>query len=198
MLVVDPNKVTGVVLAGGLARRMQNQDKGLVLYKGLPLAGYAVQALSPLVSQVLVNANRNIAAYQQFACPVIADQTDHFDGPLAGILTAMRVANTEILLVTPCDSPLVETSHLRRLLATCIFDAVDVAVAYDGQCLHPVFLALKCSLADSLQIYLDQGERKIQLWLHSQHLQKVDFSDVPEIFTNINTLNELTALESRG
>ena len=189
-------KVTGVILAGGLARRMNNQDKGLVNFKGRPMISYAIAALSPMVDQLIINANRNMERYRQFGLPVVADQTDSFDGPLAGVLTAMIYANADVLVVMPCDSPLVTTEHLEKLLSTRAEQKADVAVAFDGERLHPVFLAIKSTLKNSLEAYLASGQRKIDLWLERQNMVKADFSDTPEIFMNINTMNELTALEA--
>lgn len=189
-------KVTGVILAGGLARRMNNQDKGLVNFKGRPMISYAIAALSPMVDQLIINANRNIEQYRRFGLPVVADQTDSFDGPLAGVLAAMIYADADMLVVMPCDSPLVTTEHLEKLLSTRAEQNADVAVAFDGERLHPVFLAIKSTLKNSLEAYLASGQRKIDLWLERQNMVKADFSDTPEVFMNINTMNELTALEA--
>ena len=190
--------VTGVILSGGLARRMNNQDKGLINYKGRPMVSYAIAALTAIADQSLINANRNKEQYEAFGLPVIADQTDSFDGPLAGILTAMIHANTDVLLVMPCDSPLIKAEHLQKLLATRAENDADVAVAFDGERLHPVFLAIKTSLKNSLQNYLTSGQRKLDRWLEQQKMVKADFSNEPEIFININTLTELSELEARG
>ncbi len=191
----EQNKVTGVVLAGGLARRMNKQDKGLINYNNRPMVSYAVEAMSQVADPVLINANRNQQAYMQFGCRVIADQTDTFDGPLAGVLSAMSNANTENLIVMPCDSPLIKAEHLKKLLLSLQKNNMEIAVAFDGQRMHPVFLALKTSLQNSLKQYLQQGNRKIDLWLQQHKLIKVDFSQHAEVFLNINTLSELETLE---
>jgi molybdopterin-guanine dinucleotide biosynthesis protein A len=188
-------KVAGVILAGGRARRMNNQDKGLVNFKGRPMVSYAIDALAPVVDCVFINANRNIDHYQQFACPIISDQTDSFDGPLAGVLTAMMHTDADVLLVIPCDSPFIKSEHLQKMLVSRVEHAVDVAVAFDGIRLHPVFFAVKTTLTDSLQTYLAMGHRKVATWLDQQNLMQVDFSNQPEIFCNINTLAELALLE---
>ena len=191
------NKVTGVVLAGGLARRMQQQDKGLVMYKKQAMVSYALNAMAAVVDEVIINANRNKEVYQQFGFHVISDQTNTFDGPLAGVLAAMSAATHDILLVMPCDSPLIKPEHLQKLLSCRAENDTDIAVAFDGERLHPVFLALKTSLRQSLQDYLQQGERKIDRWLQQHHLVKVDFSREPEVFININTLSELEQLQEQ-
>ena len=194
----NQTKVTGVVLAGGLARRMNNQDKGLINYKGRPMVSYAIAALNAVADQTLINANRNREQYQAFGLPVVADQTGNFDGPLAGVLTAMIYTDADILVVMPCDSPLIKAEHLRKLLVTRAENDADVAVAFDGERLHPVFLAMKTSLKASLQDYLASGQRKMDRWLEQQKMVKVDFSNEPEIFTNINTLTELSELEDKA
>jgi molybdenum cofactor guanylyltransferase len=195
--MVKQTKVTGVILAGGLARRMNNQDKGLVNFKDQPMVSYAIAAMNAVADQTIINANRNISEYQAFGLPVVSDQTDSFDGPLAGVLTAMLFAETGVLLVIPCDSPLVKANHLQKLLSTLAEHDVDVAVAFDGERLHPVFLAIKVSLQSSLQAYLHGGQRKIDLWLGQHKLIRVDFSAEPEIFININSMAELSDLEAQ-
>ncbi len=191
-------KVTGVILAGGLARRMNNQDKGLIPFKGRALVSYALAEMGKVADQTVINANRNLQEYQQFGLPIVSDQTDHFDGPLAGILAAMIFAKTDILLVMPCDSPLFKASHLQKLLSTLTQKNAEVAVAFDGERLHPVFLAIRTSLKPSLQDYLQSGGRRMDNWLERQNIVKVDFCTEPEIFTNINTLLELSDLEAQG
>jgi len=194
----NQSKVTGVILAGGLARRMNNQDKGLVIYKGRPLVSYAIAALTAVADRSLINANRNREQYQAFGLPVVADQTDSFDGPLAGVLTAMIHADAEVLLVMPCDTPLIKAQHLQKLLDARAESDADVAVAFDGERLHPVFLAIKTALKTSLQDYLAGGQRKMDRWLEQQYNRVfADFSSEPEIFININTLSELSELEAK-
>jgi len=190
------SKVSGVVLAGGLARRMQMQDKGLLIFRDRPLVSYPLAAISPLVDDLMISANRNSELYSQFGYPVIADHSDSFDGPLAGILAAMQAAKNPLLLVSPCDSPLVQSLDFQRLLAGLSAE-IDIAVAYDGERLHPVFLALKTGLQTDLFAYLRRGERKLESWLRALRLAKIDFSDRPQIFANINTPAELKTLENK-
>jgi len=190
-------KVSGVILAGGLARRMNNQDKGLVAFNDKPLISYALQAIVPIVDELLINANRNVAAYQQFNYPVISDANDDFSGPLAGILAAMNACENNILLVMPCDSPFMSTAGLLHLLTEYYRCQVDIAVAFDGERVHPVFMAIKCSLKNSLQHYLAVGERKIDRWVEQHNWMKVDFSTNPEFLFNINTLAQLSELATK-
>lgn len=187
------NQISGVVLAGGLARRMQHQDKGLQYYQQQPLIHYALAAMSPLVDELMISANRNIEQYQQYGYPVIPDQNHDFDGPLAGILAALTHAHYPILLVMPCDSPFMTSVCLQRLLNARTSDT-DITVAVDNQRIHPVFMSLKTILKPSLAAYLASGERKLQNWLFQHTVQKVDFSDVSNTLLNVNDLEQLAAL----
>lgn len=187
------NKVSAVVLAGGQSRRMQ-QDKGLMLFKQKPLVSYAIQAALTVTDEVKISANRHLDQYLQWDLPVIQDADAEFNGPLAGILAAMSATQRPMLLVLPCDSPLL-TGQVAERLINGLTDQIDIAVAFDGERYHPVFLALKTKLRPSLQAYLDSGERRLQNWLFSQIYVAVDFSDQPQLFTNLNTPEQLQALE---
>ena len=182
-------------MAGGLARRMGNQDKGLIEFNGYPMIRYAIDAMEPVVDNIIINANRNRELYEKFGYPVVADLNTNFDGPLSGILASMSHAESELLIVTPCDSPMIKSEHLAKMIQEHCENNADIAVAFDGERLHPVFLVLKTSLIDSLKDYLGAGQRKIDIWLKQHKLVNVDFSKSPDVFLNINTLVELSELE---
>lgn len=189
------NTASGLVLAGGMGRRINLQDKGLLLFCDRPLVSYALTAMSPVVDQLLISANRNLDKYREFGYPVLSDASDRFDGPLAGILAGLKAARYPVLLIAPCDSPLVGTPHLQRLLEA-LTPPFDVAMASDGQRRHPVFAALRTTLLADLQAYLLAGERKVETWFFRHRVTEVDFSDSPELFANINTLSQLQETKS--
>ena len=189
-------KITGVVLAGGRGRRMGGQDKGLVPFHGKPLAAYAAEALKQVTDRVLISANRNREVYARLGYPVVADAGSEFDGPLAGLLAALRVAETRYVMCVPCDSPLLRGQFLWRLYDTLAADDAEVCAAQDGQRLHPVFMIVERSLASSLEDYLAGGGRKVEAWLHRHRLVLADYSDHPEIFVNINSADDLAQLET--
>jgi molybdopterin-guanine dinucleotide biosynthesis protein A len=188
-------KITGVVLAGGQARRMGGGDKGLLPFRGKPLFAWAVDALKQVTDTILVNANRNRDEYAALGYPVIADATGSYEGPLAGLLSAMKAAHTPYVLTVPCDSPLIDGALLERLWTRLTLENADLCAAHDGTRLHPVFLLAKTSLAPSLEAYLAAGERKIDLWLARHKLVLADYRDHPELFANVNTPEDLAALE---
>jgi FdhD protein len=195
-MISERSKMTGVVLAGGRARRMGGTDKGLIPFRGRPLVAYALEALDAVAGRILINANRHRDEYARFGYPVVADATDRFDGPLAGLLSALRVAETPYVLTVPCDSPRMSGRLLGRLWTTLQESGAELCAAHDGERLHPVFLLAERRLMDDLERYLASGERKIDRWLHRHRLALADFSDHPELFANVNTPEELAELEA--
>jgi molybdopterin-guanine dinucleotide biosynthesis protein A len=197
-MVFDRAKITGVVLAGGRGRRMGGADKGLIPLRGRPLAAYALDALAAVAGPVLVSANRNLEAYARLGHPVVADLSDGFDGPLAGLLSAMRAADTPYVLTVPCDSPLASGPLLERLPAALREAGAEICAAHDGERLHPVFLLAERRLADDLAAYLAAGGRRVEAWLRRHRLALADFSDRPELFANVNTPEELAELAGQS
>lgn len=195
MIIPSPDQITGLILAGGQAQRMHGQDKGLLTCAGRPLIAYAIDTLKPLCGRLLINANRSLESYRTFDLPVITDRIPGFQGPLAGLLAAMQATDTHYLIAIPCDSPRLKSATLEKLLSALIQTHAEIALAHDGQRLHPVILALRTDLADDLAAYLASGERKIDRWAERHHWVAVDFSDCPGQFANINTPEELEALE---
>lgn len=189
--------VTGVILAGGRATRMGGVDKGLIAVNGRAMIAWVLDALRPQVTEVLVNANRNLGRYREFGYPVIDDGDAEFRGPLAGIASGMRAATTRYVAFAPCDSPLVCADLVARLRAALTSAGKRIAVAHDGERLQPVFALLERGLLDDLERYLDSGGRKIDRWYAENGYAVADFSDVAGTFANINAPDEKQALETR-
>ena len=157
--MIDKNNITTVILSGGRSSRMQGEDKGLILLNDKPMISYVVDVVDGGVGRLLISANRNIGAYQQYG-EVITDDLADFQGPLAGIAKAMSVVGTPYLLILPCDSPLVNKAVINRLIQFMSDKDVDICVAGDGVRIHPTFALIKTSLKDNLLAFLDSGERK--------------------------------------
>ena len=195
--MLEKDNITAVILAGGRATRMGGDDKGLIMLNGKAMVEYVLNTLQPQVLTLLINANRNIDRYEQYGYPVIADELGGFHGPLAGIASAMRVAETEFLLTTPCDSPFLPSDLAARLYQASTDDHADICVAHNGERLQPVFSLIRTELHNSLENYLQSGERKIDLWYKLHAMKAVDFSDKPDTFLNINTPEDIKAIEQR-
>jgi molybdenum cofactor guanylyltransferase len=191
-------EITGVVLAGGRARRMGGEDKGLVQVNGEPMVVHALRRLAPQAGALLINANRNRERYAALgACDVVADADGDFAGPLAGMASAMERAGTRYILTVPCDSPLLAPDLGERLFAALTAADAEVSVAHDGDRLQPVFALLDCALRESIMDYLASGGRKIDTWYAERRLALGDLEDCPDMFLNINTPEERDLLEAR-
>ena len=188
---VQPPPLTGMILAGGMARRMGGQDKGLIPYQGRPLIAHVLERLEPQVQDILINANRSHDQYAQFGHPVIADAEDGFLGPLAGILAGLRAARTELLLCVPCDSPEIGPNLAAKLTPPFAQTGTRIAVASCAGRLQPVFAVLHTDLSDALNDFLRRGGRKIDEFYGAQGFEEVSFEN-PDEFRNINTHEELT------
>ena len=199
--------ITGLILAGGRGSRMGGVDKGLQNFRGLPLAlqtlmRLQLQSLPP--QEVLINANRNLAAYESLGVPVWPDSIDGFAGPLAGFLTGLEHCETPLLLTVPCDSPLLPLDLVERLYKALHEQDADLAMAAapeaDGTVRpQPVFCLLKTELLESLVKFTQSGGRKIDAWTGQHRCAIVPFDqsgDSANAFANANTLAELQQLES--
>jgi molybdenum cofactor guanylyltransferase/molybdopterin-guanine dinucleotide biosynthesis protein MobB len=183
--------ITGVILAGGKARRMGGDDKGLILFNNKPLIRHVIDRLQYQLDTIIINANRNIEHYQKFAYPVISDSLEHFCGPLAGMLSAMQNMTSDYILTAPCDAPMISPHYRQRMVETLLNEQADIAVAHDGQRLQPVFSLISTALQDDLSQFLEQGDRKIDLWFERHKLVIVDFSDQADSFANFNSPEDL-------
>ena len=191
-------EVTAVVLAGGRARRMGGEDKGLVEVAGRPMVAHTIDVLRPQTVEVIVNANRNTEAYRAITgCRVIADTVGGFAGPLAGMASALEASATRLVLTAPCDSPLVTGELGPRLHAAMSRHGAEIAVAHDGERMQPVFALLTRGLLPDLLAFLTAGERKIDTWYATRHAVTADFSDILDTFLNVNTPQERDRLERR-
>ncbi|MGZ5846620.1 MAG: molybdenum cofactor guanylyltransferase MobA [Ramlibacter sp.] len=197
--------ITGLILAGGRGARMGGVDKGLQKFRGLPLALHTLMRLQPQVAEVLVNANRNLAAYESLGVPVWPDALPDFAGPLAGFLTGLERCETSWLATVPCDTPLFPLDLVERLAQAAAEADAEIAMASapeeDGQLRpQPVFCLLRRELLESLVRFTHGGGRKIDAWTAQHRTVHVPFDrpgDDPSAFFNANTLGELRALEQR-
>ena len=195
---IHPQDITGLILAGGRGSRMGGVDKGLQNFNGIPLALHALMRLGPQVESVMVNANRNLSAYESFGSSVWPDASADFAGPLSGFLVGLE----------RCETPYLA----ERLAQALVREDADIAMAAapetesDGEGSNrtqirtqPVFCLMKIALAESLVQFTHAGGRKIDAWTAQHKTAIVPFdapNDDPLAFANVNTLNELQALEN--
>jgi len=202
-LTIPASDITGLILAGGRGSRMGGVDKGLQNFNGMPLALHTLLRLQPQVGQAMVNANRNIAAYEAFGVPVWPDVLPDFAGPLAGFLTGLERCETPWLVTLPCDTPLFPADLVARLAAAAQEQDAPIAMAagreQDGELrTQPVFCLLRVELMESLVRFTQEGGRKIDAWTARHRTAVVPFDargDDPRAFCNANTLAELRQLQ---
>ena len=205
---IEPQDITGLILAGGRGSRMGGVDKGLQNFNGIPLALHTLMRLGPQVESVMVNANRNVSAYESFGASVWPDASADFAGPLSGFLVGLERAETPYVLTVPCDTPRLPLDLAERLAAALIREDADIAMAAapetddSGQTqirTQPVFCLMKIEMSESLVKFTHAGGRKIDAWTAQHKTVVVPFDapgDDPLAFANVNTLNELQALEN--
>ena len=208
MNTIAPGEITALILAGGRGSRMGGVDKGLQYVSGRPLALHTLLRLQAQqgerIREVMINANRNLAAYEAFGVPVWPDSLPDFAGPLAGFMTGLERCETPYLLTVPCDTPRFPMDLSVRLADALAREEAEIAMAAareeDGQLrTQPVFCLLRTELLESLADFTQAGGRKIDRWT-AQHKTVIVPFDAPgddsRAFFNANTLAELHTLEN--
>ena len=205
---ISSQDITGIILAGGRANRMGGVDKGLQNFNGMALALHTLMRLGTQVSDVMINANRNLSAYESFGASVWPDPNSDFAGPLSGFLVGLERCETPYLLTVPCDTPRFPIDLANRLADALEANDAEIAMAagYETDAqgnrairTQPVFCLLRCELLESLVKFTHGGGRKIDAWTALHKTTVVNFdqpTDDPYAFANANTVQELVNLEA--
>jgi molybdopterin-guanine dinucleotide biosynthesis protein A len=197
-------KIAGVVLAGGLSRRMGG-DKAFRMLAGRPLIAHALGRLSVQVAPVAINANGDASRYAEFEVPVIADEAPDFQGPLAGVLAAMRWAriaapSSRFVATAACDTPFFPLDLVARLAASVTTYPQIVQALSEGR-VHPVFSLWPLASADNLAAALARGVRKVSAWVVEYPHLAIPFEKATadgisfDPFFNANTPEDLSLAE---
>ncbi|MBE0621605.1 MAG: molybdenum cofactor guanylyltransferase [Burkholderiales bacterium] len=192
----DSKPITGLILAGGQGRRMGGVDKGLQDFRGKRLVDHVFERLAPQVGGIIINANQNHDAYGTFGVRVVSDAIGEYAGPLAGLHAGLSVSQRPYLATAPCDSPFLPGDLVARLYAGLKSAGADLAVAKTGKWQQPVFCIVRRDVLDHLTAFLEAGGRKVDAWYATLRVAEVAFDDEAEAFSNINTNDELKALET--
>ena len=195
------DNITGLILCGGRGTRMGGVDKGLQHFNGLPLAMNALLRLGPQVDRVMINANRNLAAYESMGVPVWPDSLGDFRGPLAGWLAGLAHCQTPFMVTVPCDTPNFPLDLVSRLAAALLAEGAELAMAAtleNGALqVQPVFCVLRVELRESLVASLHAGDRSVERWTAQHRCAAVLFED-NAAFANANTAQELDKLQTES
>ena len=199
------NKPLGLILAGGQATRMGFDDKGLLSICGKTLTEHTISRIINQVSDIIISANRNLDTYRDYGYNVVEDAFTNFQGPLAGIASAMEFANTDSqykglhdnLLITACDMPLFPLDFYQRTCNEVALTKKDghIHVAHDGKRLQPLCILVPLALHQDVNDYLTSGKKKLDAWILQHDPVIIDYSDKPESFCNINTAEDLKIIE---
>ena len=187
--------VTGVILSGGRGTRMGGMDKGLVPFRGRTLIEWVLDRIEPQVAEVLISANQNLDRYLALGHPVLTDRVTGFAGPLAGLHAGLCLARSNLVIMVPCDSPFLPADLVQRMAQALADRDADVAVARTGDQRHPVFCLCRASVLANLTAFLEAGGRKVDAWYAALNVCDVAFDDHAGGLLNINTLEQLQALE---
>ncbi len=205
---ITAQDITGIILAGGRGNRMGGVDKGLQNFNGMALALHTLMRLSPQVSEVMVNANRNLSAYESFGAAVWPDANADFAGPLSGFLVGLERCETPYLLTVPCDTPRFPLDLASRLAeALDTYDAeIAMAAGFETDAqghqtirTQPVFCLIRRELLESLVKFTQGGGRKIDAWTAQHKTTIVNFDQPADdiyAFANVNTVQELVNIEA--
>lgn len=194
--------VAGVILAGGLARRMGGGDKTLVEVAGRPLLAHVIERLAPQVDEIVLNANGDPARFARFGLPVVADTVEGFAGPLAGVLAGMRWAAArghQHVVSAAGDTPFFPTDLVPRLFAARGEQPISMAATEDperGLSEHPTFALWPVGLADDLEKALTVGQmRKVIVWTSRHGCARAVFGEGEFPFFNVNTPEDVAEAE---
>ena len=184
--------ISCIILAGGEGRRVNGQDKGLVLYKGKPLIEHVVEAISPQVDDIVISANRNLDSYQQYADKVVNDDQSDYMGPLAGINACLPHCRHPLTMIVACDLPLLPDDLVNRLYdaLTESDEAATISIA-TVENRHQLTLLVRTELQSSIKQRLSDHRLKLIEWVESQQYKTVAFDGQARAFSNLNTLAQL-------
>ncbi len=165
---------------------MGGQDKGLLEWRGQPLAAQVIARLRPQLGPLLVSCNRNSRFYAGLADAIVKDTREDYQGPLAGLEAAAMHISTGFLVVAPCDMPLLPGDLVSRLVNALDCSGKAISYAHDGERAQYLCAALRRSILPSLSGYLEGGNRAVRHWYAQHECEAVDFSDQAAAFANYN------------
>jgi len=184
----------GLVLAGGLARRMGGGDKALIRIGDETILARTLARLTPQVEGIVLNANGDPARFASFGLPVVADSVPDFAGPLAGILAgldwvAANRPSTEWVVSAPGDCPFLPRDLVAKLHAARIAEGKPLACAHSGDWRHPVVGLWQVALREDLRHAITVEDlRKIEVWTGPHGVALADWPVEPvDPFFNVNT-----------
>jgi molybdopterin-guanine dinucleotide biosynthesis protein A len=193
------SKPLGLILAGGLARRMGGGDKGLIAVGGETILDRALSRMKPQCARMIINANGDPSRFAFTGLPVVADDIPDFAGPLAGILAGLDWAaanqpDEDYVVSAPGDCPFLPRDLVERLESARVKEGKPLACAKSGDWRHPVVglwpVALRADLRHAL---MEESLHKIEIWTARYGVAIAEWPDQPvDPFFNVNTPGDAT------
>ncbi|MFV8816364.1 molybdenum cofactor guanylyltransferase MobA [Haliea sp. E17] len=181
---------TALILAGGAGTRVGGRDKGLIEWRGKRLVQQVCERIAPQVGGLLISCNRHREQYANFSPLAPADLREDFQGPLAGLEAAQAHLSSDLVLLAPCDAPLLPLDLAQRLNAELQRNGrLNVVYATTGNDGHYLCALLRRSVLQGLPAYLDAGNRSVHRWYAGLGAGTVSFDDQPESFLNLNQIS---------
>lgn len=194
----DVQNTAALILAGGRATRMGGVNKALVHFKGEPMIAQVIRTLKPQTAEILISANRDHEAFGALgAARIFADRLENYPGPLAAVEAAAAETEKDWLLMVPCDVPLIPSGLLDKFAeAFQKMPAGAYTVEADGRDQNTIALIHR-SLCETVRPFVDRGDRKLGMWFDENGRVRVPWTMPGVVFANVNSKEELTALEKR-
>ena len=198
-MIQSKKKILGVILAGGLSRRMGGKNKFLKKINNNVIIDLIIERAKKQVDKLIINVNNEIPYLSKFNLSIIPDIVKGYKGPLAGVLSGMSWAkkqskNIDYIATFACDAPFFPKNLVQNLLSEIKNDNLDIIIPkYNGQ-KHPVFGIWSVDLIDSLKKYIVEDDlQKVDTWIIKHKFKILDFKNLKyDPFFNINTPEELS------
>ena len=184
-----------LVLAGGRAQRLGGVDKGLLALNGRPLIEYVLERTSCMTDRPIISANRNRASYLRYSRRAIGDSISGFQGPLAGIYSALKYMKHDYLFVMPCDTPFLPADLFQRLRKSMEKNNRPISVVKHGSQIEPLLMLIKKTHITGIANHLDSGQHSVIGWIEGYQCSYAEFSPGSSCFLNINSRDDLAMAE---
>ena len=196
-------RIAGIVLAGGLSRRMGGGDKGLRTLAGRSILAHVISRAEAQVDPLALNANGDPARFAETGLAVVPDTVEGFPGPLAGVLAGLewardRVAGCAYMATFACDAPFLPEDMVDRLWRPIDEEGAEIVSACSNGREHPVFALWPVALANELRAALEEeGIRKVDVWTARYRLAHAEFAvDPVDPFFNVNRPDDIAEAEA--
>ena len=194
-LIINKSKTILVILAGGQSRRFGGGYKTLYKFNKISILDRIIQNFKKLKMEIVLNVNSNEDQFLKTGLPLIKDELENFQGPLAGIYSSMKWVlenrkNIEWIFTSPSDTPFLNKSLVNKFLSTNYNNKTNIVIAKSSNKTHPVIGFWHISLIKSLEEFLTKDNRKIMHWVEGQNFEILNFENKNNFF-NINTQEDL-------